>query len=326
MKLDKANYEKLFKGYFILDCVVRRKDFCYFILEQEHDENREETALTSVVTFVTQPEKVRLGRIWGGQTLKGMQRMKAGVSYQPKEQFVGVSLNDHVYVVGSGEVGFEDDLQTTRNAAGELFGMRGGISKSRMIDGWLWLAGSGRTVGRRLGRNEWEWHGTIPDKSLMDDGGFLDIDGFSSSDIYAVGGHGDVWHFDGKKWRQIPFPTNMTLETVCCAGNGQVYIGADGGAVYMGRGERWKRIYHGDTTLTYRDLVWHQGKVWATSDSGVWVIEQDKVLRPELPDGVRVCAGHLSVADGVMLLAGMYGAALHDGKNWQRIIDFNQLG
>jgi hypothetical protein len=62
-----------------------------------------------------------------------------------------------------------------------------------------------------------------------------------------------------------------------------------------------------------------------TSDYGVWVIENDKVKRAEISDKIRTCAGHLSVGDGVMLLAGIYGAALHDGTTWHEIIDYSDL-
>ncbi|UOD33457.1 hypothetical protein INH39_18945 [Massilia violaceinigra] len=85
----------------------------------------------------------------------------------------------------------------------------------------------------------------------------------------------------------------MSLESIRCAGDGKVYIGADGGTVYQGRAEHWERIHRGDLTLSCRDM--------------------------------RICSGHLSVGDGVMLLAGVYGAALHDGKDWQIIIDYNDL-
>jgi hypothetical protein len=267
MKLNKAAYDRLFKGFFLIDCVVRKKYFMYFIIEQEYDEETDTPSKakvqTRIITYVTQPAKVAAGRIWGGQDLGGMQRLKAGVSYKPKEQFVGVSLNNHVYVLGSGDDELENDLVGGRAATGKDIGIRGGVSKTRMIDGWLWIVGSGRTVGRRLGHNTWEWHDVIPYKSLMDDGGFLDIDGFSGTDIYAAGGHGDLWHFDGKKWKQLAFPSNMTLSTVCCAGDGEVYIGTDEGTVFKGRDNRWRQIHQGDMTLTYRDLVWHQGRVWA---------------------------------------------------------------
>ena len=331
MKLNRTSYEKLFKGFYILDCVVRRRDFCYFIIEQEQEYDDESDtppknkALTRVITYVTQPEKVKAGKIWGGQDLTGMHYLKAGVSYQPKEQFVGVSLNDHVYVLGSGDDELENDLEGGRAATGKDIGMRGGISKSRTIEGWLWIAGSGRTVGRRLGRNQWEWHDVIPYKSLMDDGGFLDIDGFSLTDIYAVGGHGDVWHYNGAKWKQLPFPSNMTLEAVCCAGDGQVYIGAESGTVFKGRDNKWKLISRGSMSIPFKDMVWYQDKVWCTSDYGLWTIENDKLKDADVPDKVRVRAGNLSVGDGVMLLAGAYGAALHDGREWKTIIDYSDL-
>ncbi|WP_338848513.1 hypothetical protein V8J88_06395 [Massilia sp. W12] len=321
MKLDKISFDKYIKGSTLIDAVVRRKDMLYFIFEDDAPRPETETTWTRVITCNDRPGL----RPWGIAELKGMLNMKASVAYQPKEQFVGFSLNHHIYAIGSGEVGFEKDLSSGKNDAGEWAGMRGGAVKSKTIDGWLWIVGSGRSVMRRQGNNTWEWHSAIPDRSLMDDGGFEDIDGFSSTDIYAAGGHGDVWHFDGKTWRAIPFPSNMSLETVCCAGDGMVYIGADEGAVFQGRGEQWKLIHRGDTTLSYTDLVWYQDRVWGTSDYGVWHIQNGKVKRAHLPDGVRVCAGHLSAADGVLLLAGQYGATLFDGKQWNRIIDFNNL-
>lgn len=62
--------------------------------------------------------------------------------------------------------------------------------------------------------------------------GFEDFDGWSESDTYAVGGYGDVWHFDGKGRRQIPFPTDKPLKSVCCGGDGQVYISGYEGVTF----------------------------------------------------------------------------------------------
>ena len=50
------------------------------------------------------------------------------------------------------------------------------------------------------------------------------------------------------------------------------------------------------------------------------MIEDGKLKEAELPAEVTASAGNLSVGDGVMLLAGMYGATVYDGKTWTRLI------
>jgi len=324
MKLDRRSYEQYLEGFFLLDCVVRKKDILYFVVEQEYDEETNKPPKSEIRTRVI----VAVGRPgvqpWGYADLGGMQRLMAGVSYQPKEQFVGVSLNDHVYVHGSGDDKLEADIPNWNEHGAK--GNRGGTRHLRTIGGYLYAIGGNRSVIRREGREHWQFIGEIPFDSHKDKGvGFADMDGFSSQDMYAAGGQGDVWHYNGTKWRRLPFPSNMDLYTVCCAGDGFVYIGAESGSVFKGRGNEWKLISRGKMSLPFRDLVWHQGKVWGTSDYGLWVVENDKVTEADVPDKVRGCSGHLSVGDGVMLLAGIYGAALNDGKSWQMIIDFGDL-
>lgn len=104
MKIDKQSFQKYFTGYFITDCVVRARDMLYFVLEQEDDQGPPRTC---VVICSERPGVPA----WSGSILKGMHRMTAGVSYNPKEQFVGVTSNCHVYAVGAGQTGFEDDLK-----------------------------------------------------------------------------------------------------------------------------------------------------------------------------------------------------------------------
>lgn len=334
MKLDSKNYDRFFKGFSIVDCVVRRKDFCYFILEQEYDEETKtppkSKLQTRVITYVTQPAKVATGRIWGGKIFTGILMMKAGVSLVPKEQFVGVSLNDRVYVLGSGDDELENDLLGSdsrqlkaANAPREAYKLRGGIRRLKTIDGVLYGCGGGRTVITRQGRNDWYYHiDAIP----YEDTAFNDIDGFSTSDIYAVGGEGDVWHYDGTQWQPIPFPSNVNLNAVCCGGDGQVYIAsAHLGLFFVGRGNRWKTIQYRQLALPIRDMVWHQGKVWFTNDYGLWTIDNGVISEADVPGKIAAYSGHLSVGDGVMLLAGIYGAAMHDGEQWHAVIDFDDL-
>lgn len=80
---------------------------------------------------------------------------------------------------------------------------------------------------------------------FTDAAGFSCVDGFSENDIYAAGGKGDVWNFDGDEWRQIHFPSNMLIESICCGQDGYVYIGAQSGTVFKGRKDQWKMIHRG---------------------------------------------------------------------------------
>lgn len=209
---------------------------------------------------------------------------------------------------------------------------RGAIIRARMILGVAYAVGGTHTVCRRRGANDWESIclnlpvGTEADhKDLKKSGDmtFEDIDGFSHNDLYVVGGRGMVWHSDGNAWRQIPFPSNMFLESVCCAGDGHVYIGAQSGTLFRGRGDKWEMIHRGDMSLPFKDIVWHANRLWCTSDYGLWTVNSGK-LEPveDLPSEIKVCAGNLSAADGVMLMGGVHGAAFHDGQKWQLI--FNQ--
>lgn len=152
------------------------------------------------------------------------------------------------------------------------------------------------------------------------DAGFVDVAGFSENDLYAVGGKGDVWHFNGKTWQQVSFPTNIWTRTVCCGGDGNVYVSCYEGLTFMGRENRWKKIYDGGISLGFKDMVWHEGKVWCTNDNGVWTIENGKLARASgLPSEIYVCSGSLSVSDGVMLMAGLGGAAFMENDQWHNL-------
>lgn len=149
----------------------------------------------------------------------------------------------------------------------------------------------------------------------VNDCGFEAISGFNADDLYCVGGKGDAWRYDGKEWHRCPVPTNMYLESVCCAGDGHVYIGMQSGRLMRGREDHREVIHEDYMTLPFKDMVWFDGRLWCTSDYGLWTVENGKLIDADVPPQVKTCSGNLSAADGVMLLAGHYGAAVYDGKH-----------
>ena len=326
MEISKQEYIEYFKGFIVLDCVVRSKDLFYFTLCEDYTQwsswtggeaPTEDQLAKRVVVFMRDEPK---GERWDSEGFKGMHIFNAGVSYLPEEKFVGVTFDGGaVYVLGGGVDELEQPIPRWIDGGFR----RGAITRCRTIDGYLYVAGGGRTVAMRKGRNEWAAINRelpfIYEKD-WERAGFNDIDGFGANDIYCVGGKGDVWHFNGSVWVQIHFPSNIHLYSVCCAGDGQVYISGYGGTTFKGRGQKWKQIFKGEMTIPFKRIVWFENKVWCTSDYGLWTIENDKLVEPaEVTDEIKVCSGYMSTKDDVLLVAGPSGAAYKEAGVWHKI-------
>ncbi|NHZ83863.1 hypothetical protein F2P44_32025 [Massilia sp. CCM 8695] len=67
------------------------------------------------------------------------------------------------------------------------------------IDGWIELANESK--GLPIPSE------VVKGNAYSDACGFTDLSAFSENDMYAVGGEGDVWRFDGAKWHNCALPT-----------------------------------------------------------------------------------------------------------------------
>ena len=316
--ISKKLYDEGFAGYHIYDCEIRTKSILSFLLCETLGDDDEEVPRKRLINYFREPkEEIGFGQY------SGFEVPTLAVAQKPKAQAVMIALNGATAVQGAGVSATEQAI--SRGANGAIFR---GIHNSANIDGYVYVTGPWRSVARRVMADQWE---SIvdrnlgmpipkPDKFGSTDSGFDSIDGFNTNDIYCAGSKGDVWRYDGKRWWQCPVPTNLLMETVCCAGNGYVYIGMAGGSILKGRENSWKVIHTDRMTVPFTDLVWFSDRVWCTSDHGLWIIENDILTKAEVPAEISVCSGHLSARDGVMLLAGINGAALFDGKEWEVVI------
>lgn len=322
MLIDKDAYEFYFRGYSVSDATVRDRSMFYFVLLSEYSDEEAPPAdgerTTRIVScFLDEPVSKR----WGYASYRGLEGLYAGATQRPEGQFVGVDMDGKVLAIGSGAKGLEPRIAASRTGP-----LRGAVNKTRTLDGRLHVCTGYRGFARRDARQQWTSLCTEldfqPDPDLTSaEYGFEDFDAFGANDYYCVGGKGDVWHFDGTRWARIDFPSNMPLDAVCCAGDGWVYIGGSGGSVWKGREDTWKLIHSDDMTLPFKDMVWFQDRVYCTSDYGLWELVGDELLECAVPPAVKICSGNLSVADGVMLLAGVHGAAYHDGRVWTSLFD-----
>ncbi|WP_348945689.1 hypothetical protein ABHF33_03625 [Chitinibacter sp. FCG-7] len=311
-------YSEAFDGFFIYDCALRSSGYCFILVETTKNNNDREPNKRIVGYFPDYEGQPVIS--W--HEYRGFENPHLVIASSPKEQAVMVGLSGAVAVLGSGESAMQDYIP----GGDEQQPIFGTASACTSINGYLYVAGGWRHVAKRVDANQWL---AIHDRRSMphptskngsSDGGFNGISAFSEEDIYCVGGKGDVWRFDGKKWHQCPMPTNMRLWSVCCAGDGFVYIGAQSGSIIKGRGNNWKVIHQGDLTLPFKDMVWFDNKLWSTSDYGLWTVENDQLIESDLPSDVIACSGNLAVGYGKLLLAGLHGATVYDGKKWERLV------
>lgn len=331
--ITKNEFKDNILGFQITDCAVRNRTSFHFA-GRNIEEGKAAGAMSEwkvakreIGFYSDEKEGDRLG----STNLSNFERTHIGASQGIGfDQVIVIDSRGGVYSRGGGHDDIESSIPKNKDGP-----RRGAIRRVRMIDGLLYAVGTGHTVCRRKGINDWEsFCFNLPlgsradheDEERSENMAFVDIDGFSDEDMYVVAGQGIVWNLQGKTWKQIAFPSNMYLESVCCAGDGYVYIGAQSSTVFRGRGDKWKMIHRGDLTLPFKDMVWHAGQLWCTSDYGLWTLSGDDIRRAEeIPSEIMVCAGNLSTADGVMLMAGTNGAAFHDGKKWQLIFNYYQM-
>lgn len=325
--LNELEYQTFFQGYSLTDAAVRSRDtFSFLLRENQPDEGCSQDSDTGkqirLINFFVNAEPTR--RIGCGQYL-GFLRSKLAVAHHPVEQAVLIDSTGEVAVLGGGKNDMEQQIEYGPDGP-----RRGSITCASTLFGHVYVAGPWRTIARRIGVDQWESlcadsilpkPGTRKSLEFGTDWGFRSVDGFASNDLYAAGGYGDLWRYNGHRWLQCALPSRMLLHNVCCAGDGHVYVGAQGGSVLRGREDRWEIIHEGRMTLPFKDMVWYGGRVWCTSDYGLWQIAGGELVEADVPHAVHSCAGNLSVGDGVMLLAGIYGATVFDGQRWTPVID-----
>jgi len=249
------------------------------------------------------------GTSFGAKELTGYNHPLIGVARKPIRQGLLVARDDDgkVSVMGGG-----------KDFPNEFIPMP---QRIKCINDYAYSVGSDRTIYKRTDIGKWELFADLSEKRYdgfrISDYGFNDMDAFSETDMYAVGGRGDVWHFDGSIWVQQDFPTNVQLATVTCAGDGYVYVSGEGGTLWRGRKSTWECIYKGNSTVLWNDALWFEGKLWLASDyqSRIWDGEE---LVPIIHNGEQVPI--YGSEGGLLVIASPDTVMAYDGKDWRTLV------
>jgi hypothetical protein len=232
------------------------------------------------------------------------------VVQKPKEQLLAISGDGDFLVFGQGDTlegrvrkdpGPKDKTGPFRNVC--------------VIDGTAYAVGMDRILYTRVSSEEW-----LPFDTGLPAGGDLEfLDGFSKKDMYAVGWKGEIWHYDGRKWKLVGNPTNMILTSVVCAGDGNVYCVGQKGIVIRGRDTKWEVLEHQTTEGDLWDVEWFNDTVWVSSMQLVYTLKGDELAPVDFGKDEPDTTYHLSTAGGVLWSIGQKDIMAFDGKKWTRV-------
>jgi hypothetical protein len=316
--LDNAGWKQRLKDWTITDCAIRDKNIIYLLARKNipHEEaslswdHDIPTRLVAIYLDEKNPEKNH-----GVSEVTGFNKPRCGVSRVPAAQGLIAARNadGQIYAVGGGKPSSMEFVSK---------GNHPGIQRIKCIQGISYAVCQGRNIFKRIDFNKWVslTKDIKKSKQVNDSDGFYDVDGPQETCLYAVGGQGDVWFFDGKVWTQCSFPSNEQLSTVTVVDADTVYIGGEGGNIWMGSGNKWTKVHEGNSSVLYRDTVWFDKKLWASSDFGLFVLDNGILQRPTQAGSVIVASGHMDAYDGILLCAGQSEVVMFDGKKWITVV------
>lgn len=187
------------------------------------------------------------------------------------------------------------------------------------IDDAVYAVGMRRQVYKRIGRDRWEeidhgvaYHGDEPAI------GFNASAGFDDREIYAVGLNGEIWRWEDDQWRAIHSPTSVHLHSICCAPDGQVYVGGRSGLLLRGRRDSWE-LLDTETEETIWNLHWFDGQLYAIVGQGIYrgvTGDLQKIPNDLVADGDF---GSLSSTGGALWAFGRKKIVRYDGSAWNEV-------
>lgn len=309
------DYENCFYGYHLQRCAVIDNNNLAFVMRNfedtlKYDSLQEYSVRKKLSWYEVRTDEHLHG---GGCVINESEELFVTAVPSCDAAAIFINMDGMAYIHDKNGIRKESNLASAINIQQENVY----ICTAKTIHNHVYVCGHRGLVACRTAQDKWINlsldPATFPGPPLT----LVDMDGFAPNDLYAVAMEAGVFHFDGSSWRRVPFPSNILLESVCCGEDGVVYVSGQAGTLFAGRGSRWREVHAGSFTLPYTDMIWHDNALWCTSDYGVWTFADNRLERAPVPDEVYFCSGHLSARDGLLLLGGMNGAAIHDGSRWQ---------
>jgi len=197
----------------------------------------------------------------------------------------------------------------------------GPLRRVRAIDGKIYCVGGNRQAYVRSSPGLWTRidHSSRPEPGDDRIAGFESVDGFSGREIYAAGWDGEIFQYDGSGWRQIDSPTNLLLTEVCCAGDGQVYIGGREGFLLRGRNDVWDSLDGSQMVDDVWGMAWFKGSLYISGMRGIYTVQDDAIIPVSINLDDVTSFFWLAKTEGILWSVGANDVIAFDGESWGRV-------
>ncbi|WP_156184362.1 hypothetical protein [Cellvibrio sp. pealriver] len=319
----KEKWNETFNRWLISDCALRTNKMVNLILRKDLNDKELSKLWDSEVPTRLVTINLEFSRIGYADFDNGFAFPRAGVARKPVIQGLTASRNriGQVYSVNADLKQMEEITPIGKTEPSKGIATQ----KLKCIDGWAYAIGSFRDIYKRVDIGKWEpvmngFPKLTSEQIRNGFFGFEDLDGHNESNMYAVGGHGDVWRYDGTRWHQCDFPSNEQLNTVTVAPTGEVYISGEGGNLWVGEKNTWKKIAKGYSSVLFNDSVWFNNQLWLCSGYQLKVWDGKELKTPEHNGELITYNGHMDAYDGLLVVASNYEVHAFNGNEWQCLV------
>lgn len=168
---------------------------------------------------------------------------------------------------------------------------------------------------RRLPDTRWELL-QRPRRGLP---GLEAIDGFATTELYAVGWNGALLRWENSSFRPCPAPTSVILTGICCAGDGLAYACGQDGVILRGRYAAWEVICPEATRENLWDIAWFKGRSYVSTVLSLYVIDDDDLVPVDFGEDPPTSCYRIFVHDGFLWSIGREDILRFDGLRWVRV-------
>lgn len=231
-------------------------------------------------------------------------------------RFIILVSNDGFVQIGDYQ-GFRwETIDETRDSPNNLRSLK----CLTVIKDFIYVAGMQRMVYRKP-PNAVNWErfdqGVRIQKSSKEIAGFSAISGTSNDDLYGVGLTGQVWHYNGKQWRQLDVGTNLGLHDIEVVSPKKIYICGNSGIVLKGHGGQWETVTNTITDFDFYSIVRLKDRIFLSTNQGeLFEIKNEEIAPVDIGIDKNLTTYSLHANDGVMVSVGSDHILMFDGTSW----------